>query len=168
MKRIRCRLGFHRFGYASDKSCERSCTSCREREQLPIEHAWSPWSAFDGHLPQVRKCQRCERIARGGPDWDREPKDPRGRLIIGESPFRPLQPCSQPGESSWRSIKQESITVVAETDEYRRVHISMTVADGYGVINYDPGGSWGGGGEGQPYEVEYTAIDLREERATRG
>ena len=64
--------------------------------------------------------------------------------------------------------KHPKITVIEETSEYRKLFIEMTVADGYGVSNYDPSGCWGGGGEGPPYEVEYMAIELKKREAKKG
>jgi hypothetical protein len=79
---------------------------------------------------------------------------------------KPLKGTKSAGESSWRSVKEEKISVLEETDEYRKVYVEMVVADGYGVTNYDPSGSWGGGGEGPPYKVSYTAIEIKNNQPT--
>ncbi len=164
MKRIRCYFNSHKFDYKSAESCEKVCKFCGERHPSPfVEHKWGPWSEFDGYVPQVRKCQRCKKVDYGGPAWTSAPKDPRGRLIVGKLPnFKPLEPSNGLGESSWRSIKDERISVINETDRYRKIFIKMTVANGFGVTNYDPSGCWGGAGEGLPYEVEYTAIETKD------
>lgn len=166
MKKIQCLFGKHKYEVSIDSSCKRKehCIYCGKLNNYYTVHNWGEWSNFDGCNPPHRQCKHCGKIEADGPEWRNVPKDPKGRLIIGKTPFKELEDCSYPGESSWRSVKKEQISIIEETEEYRKIFVKMTVADGHGVTNYDPSGSWGGASEGPPYEVEYTALEKKQSK----